>query len=43
LLEGLLRHGEQEDGVGAECPRGGGFDILDDVLGYGKVDVGLFR
>lgn len=40
LLEGLLGHGEQDGGVGAQAVRGGGLDVGHEVLGGEEVDVG---
>lgn len=38
LLEGLLAHGEQNDGVGTKAVLGSGLHILDDVGALGEVD-----
>lgn len=40
LLEGLLGHGEEDGGVGAQAVGGGGLDVGDEVLGGEEVDVG---
>ena len=42
LLEGAFADGEEDYRVGAEAVGGCGFDVFDDVFGFGEVDVGLF-
>lgn len=41
LLEGFFGDGDEEDGVGADFVWGDGFDVADDVFGFGEVDEGL--
>lgn len=43
LLEGFFGDGDEEDGVGAEAVGGDGFDVCDEVFGFGVVDEMLYQ
>lgn len=43
LLEGLFGDGEQKHGMRTETLRSGGFDVGDEVLGLGEIDVCLCK
>lgn len=41
LLEGEFGDGDEDHGVRTESVAGGGLDVVDEVFGFGEVDVGL--
>lgn len=41
LLEGEFGDGDEDHGVRTEAVAGGGLDVVDEVFGFGEVDVGL--